>query len=160
MKMLNGLNWKITDGEFTSAELLKDGKVVTDFEQDRQALAEYLNRPIPWGTAEYPVRPDGTVRIKMASWDTLDYRPEQLPTVGHLLGAIYTYFNLSPLSEKELRRIIEPQYLDALLRQIQQGKPVTRIQVDADHVFFEGFNAGSPSEDEHRGGYYYIMLGS
>ena len=56
-----------------SAEILKDGEVMVDFGKDRQALSEYLNRYIPWGTAEYPVRYDDTVRITMGSWDTLDY---------------------------------------------------------------------------------------
>ena len=143
-----------------SAELLKDGEVIVDFGQNRQALSEYLNRPIPWGNTEYPVRSDETIRIRMERWsDPPVYHPEQLPTVGHLLGAIYTYFNLLPLSEEKLRKLVDPRYLDALLEQSRQGNPVTRVQIDPDHVFFEGFYEGE-SEGVPDVGTYYILLGS
>ena len=147
------LDWKVNDENLEHTYLIfDDTEVKLNDPKNKKILDDFLNTIIPWGSSEYPVTPDGKIILKLHNWlsidpnnyDHLEFTPDLLPTNQHLLGAIYTYYN-TPLTKDEIKAY---QYYDnegqVLFYTKQRGGTLKMVDLNLDHVYYDGFVRPSP----------------
>ncbi len=103
--------------------------------------------------------------INSQEWKKLTYRASDIPTLHHLLGAIYTFY-ASPISTEDINLLLDTDIDDAFgyianaATKIRAGQQVPYIDLMGDLKLFKGLIPNRDRNSDLLLGSYDLWLGS